>query len=515
MSEVQHTTYTIVREDRAEDPKTVVAAGLKIGRLADSDIWLNHPHVSRLHAGINRIEDDFLLINLSASSATILNGRVVPFNKIELIADGDEIQIGPFFLKIKEADERFNITVTLEFAVSAGAREPVHKQEAHEKQPGQEPGTTGALRLPTGDLDSTILRTLKYQSGAVADRSNALKVFWEKRTREKAGRPSPLHPRTPPRPGKFRFNWTPTRDLIRPWPFAIFVWAVIFVATLSAIAAFAHKSAFAPDQPISAAHARTDLTLTPAIAQQVSGSACTSCHALGVNARNRERMNEKCSACHQTESFIASIIPAHRDAGIGCTNCHKEHRGENFRPLNAALESCTQCHNDRNQRKYNGKGVHTPHGGAYGYPVTNGLWIWKGLDAEELGQKPEIMIFLKKNRVNSDQTNEWRNAQFHGIHLNSIRVVSGIDGAADDTGNIVLSCSSCHKTGYMGQNVDRSFPRTTCGKCHNAQVFNGPSTATNKSDTPSCTSCHVQHVRDTHWAASLRVAEVAGSEKSK
>jgi hypothetical protein len=150
--------------------------------------------------------------------------------------------------------------------------------------------------------------------------------------------------------------------------------------------------------------------------------------------------------------------------------------------------------------------VHTPHGGTYGYPVVNGVWVWKGLDTEELAQKPGLIEFLKKNRVNSTQIGEWRNAQFHGLHLNSIRTVTGVDGAPDENGNRLLSCSSCHKTGYMGANIDRSFPRATCGKCHNAQVFNEPSASPAKSETVSCTSCHVQHVKDTHWAASLRVA---------
>lgn len=129
MSEVQQTTFIIIREDRAVDPKTVVAEGLRIGRAPDSDIWLNHPLVSRLHAGINRIENSFYLINLSASSATTLNGRAVSFNEIEALADGDEIQIGPFFLRIEEADERLNVRVSLEFAVNAGEGEPVHKHD--------------------------------------------------------------------------------------------------------------------------------------------------------------------------------------------------------------------------------------------------------------------------------------------------------------------------------------------------------------------------------------------------
>ena len=487
MSTVHESTFIITRDDRAEDPKTIAGEGLRIGRLADSDVWLNHPSVSRLHAGINEIERYFYVINLSASSATTLNGRAIPFNEAEALTNGDEIQIGPFFLTIEQTDEALKVRVVLQFAVNIGERVTRHTGELYQKQL--------AVKQKTGDL---IARSPEVV--------NSLKVFWDKRTREKAGRPSPLHPRTPPRLGKIRFNWIPTRDLVRPWPFAIFIWAVIVVGSLSAVAAFSYKIAFAPE-PISAPHTRQALTLTPAIAKRPDGGSCTSCHALGVSVTNKEKMNANCAACHQTESFAATIIPAHREAGITCTSCHSEHRGEGFRPMNAALESCAKCHNDDNQSLYKGKRVHTAHAGTFGYPVVNGVWVWKGLDAEELEANPEIAALLKKNRANSSEIQQWRNAQFHAIHVHRVRVVPGISGIEDiDTTNQVMSCSSCHKTGYMGRNVDRSYPRTTCARCHNAQVFDknkGPTGI----ETPSCTSCHVQHIKDTHWVSSLRITQ--------
>ena len=495
MSTVRETTFIIAREDRAVDPKTVVSDGLRIGRLSDSEVWINHPTVSRLHAGINRIEGYFYLINLSASSATTLNGRAIPFNEAEALADGDVVRIGPFSLNIEQTDEVFRLTVTLQFALHVGEREPRHKTQV---------STTEPLIVP------------RRVTAPSSEATNSLKVFWDKRTREKAGRPSPLHPRTPPRLGKIRFNWIPTRDLVRPWPFAIFLWALIVVGTLSAVAAVKYKIAFAPE-PISAPHMRTAFALVPAIAKQPAGSACTSCHALGVSVANKEKMNGNCSACHQTEAFAPTIIPSHREAGITCTSCHAEHRGEGFRPMNAALESCAKCHNDGNKSHYNGKSVHTAHGGTFGYPVVNGVWVWKGLDPDELASKPELTALLKKNNVTPDQTQQWRNAQFHGIHVNRVRVVEGINGIEDiDTVTQVISCSSCHKTGYMGADVDRNYPRSTCGRCHNAQVFDknkGPTGI----ETPSCTSCHVQHLKDTHWASSLRIAqaEAPASEITK
>src|SRR3989442_6364839 len=61
---------------------------------------------------------------------------------------------------------------------------------------------------------TTLFRSKRIVA-ASTEAVNSLKIFWDKRTREKAGRPSPLHPQTPPRPGKIRFNWIPTRDLVR------------------------------------------------------------------------------------------------------------------------------------------------------------------------------------------------------------------------------------------------------------------------------------------------------------
>src|SRR5229473_2278624 len=135
MSTAHESTFIIAREDRAVDPKTIISEGLRIGRLPDSDVWLNHPTVSRLHAGINKIEGYFYLINLSASSATTLNGRAIPFNEAEALTDGDVVRIGPFFLNIDQTDEVFRLTVTLQFALNVGERELPHKTRVSTTEP--------------------------------------------------------------------------------------------------------------------------------------------------------------------------------------------------------------------------------------------------------------------------------------------------------------------------------------------------------------------------------------------
>ncbi|MFN2517188.1 MAG: FHA domain-containing protein, partial [Pyrinomonadaceae bacterium] len=297
MSTVQQSTFIIIREDRTEEAKTIRSDGLRIGRLPDCDIWLNHPTVSRLHAGINDIEGYFYIVNLSGSSAATLNGRIILFNEAEALTEGDEIQIGPYFLRIEKIDaanKTLQIGIVQQYALHVGEREPRHKIESYKAQPAVEGRVAGS------------------------EVANSLKVFWDKRTREKAGRLSPLHPQTPPRLGKARFNWTPTRDLVRPWPFAIFIWGLIVVGALSAMAAFKYKIAFAP-QPISAPHTRQNFRLMPAIAKEINGGACTSCHAVGVSMANIEKMNANCAACHQTEAFGATITRAHLEAGITCT----------------------------------------------------------------------------------------------------------------------------------------------------------------------------------------------------
>src|ERR1043166_296993 len=181
MSDVQQSTFKIIREDRAVDAKTIRSDGLRIGRLPDSDIWLNHPKVSRLHAGINKIEGYFFLINLSASSGTTLNGRVVPFNEASALTAGDEIQIGPFFLNIEEADEALSIRVVLEFALNVGEREPLHKSEVYKAQVSSR--QSGALKIPTGPLDTPAGEQKASAAAAgLSEVMNALKVFWGKRT---------------------------------------------------------------------------------------------------------------------------------------------------------------------------------------------------------------------------------------------------------------------------------------------------------------------------------------------
>ncbi len=154
----------------------------------------------------------------------------------------------------------------------------------------------------------------------------------------------------------------------------------------------------------------------------------------------------------------------------------------------AAFDSCTTCHNDNNKQTYKGKSVHTPHGGTFGYPTSDGKWIWAGLDQDALKLKPEVTATWKPEY--DEQT--WLKVQFHAIHLYRVKAAPGITGIEDGT----LSCSSCHHS--FGGNFDRETPRQTCDNCHNGFIEARTNSLLVAADKPNCTSCHVQHYYDTY-----------------
>jgi hypothetical protein len=477
--QTQASKFIINREDLNVDPVTLVADGLRIGRAPSCELVLNHPTVSRLHAGINEADGRFYLYNFSHSSGTTLNGRIVATESAEVLADGDVVQIGPYFLRLERAGDALSIAVALEVAMTAAdAESRGEAPQAQTPQPEQ---------------------PAKEQT----ELSAALNVFWEKRKREagKMQRVSPLRPHKPQRVlGKARFNWTPTRDLVRPWPFSVFVWGFALVAVLSVVAAVVYASSYSP-APISAAHARGRITTQPAIARQANASACTACHTLTAS------MEKNCASCHDTPAFKPTITDEHTAAGLGCADCHVEHQGTEYRPSVASLQTCTNCHSDANKKTYNGRAVHTPHPQTgFGYPVVNGKWVWTGLpDAEKRQKTPELQRIIDnvRNQLVPDNSGRdpddvRRSAEFHALHIHRVKAVGGLPGNRDGE----LSCSSCHKF-FSPVNVDRATPRQTCGTCHDGDR-GGKFERVLASDKPNCISCHVQHLEARReWGSAL------------
>jgi hypothetical protein len=462
--------YVISREDLLQDPVTLFTEGLLIGRLKECELLLNHPFVSRAQAGIRNIGDNYYLFPLRRSNPVKLNGK--PVEEIEALAAGDILEVAPFLLEIDETEDALVIRVNLQIGATydnidaSSASLTTTKLEERQATAGKRPAKPRPAPLPA---------------------NKALDIFWDKRIREagKMMRHSPLFPRSRRRTGKAQFNWTPTTDLGRSWPVSIFIWGAVIVGLSSIAAAYWYASAYAPG-PIASVHTNSQMSMVPPIAKQANAGSCTSCHSFSGS------MDKNCSSCHSTEAFAATVIKPHEDAGIGCADCHAEHRGAQFKAAAAALQTCTQCHSDSNKAVYNGHRVATPHGGAFGYPVTNTKWVWQGLsDSDWAGKQIAIQ------RLPTENDEQWHSKQFHGLHVLRVKVVPPLTGNAQGQ----LSCSSCHKT---FDPIDRETPRTTCGLCHNGRIDPTTKQEVIAGDKPNCTSCHVQHVKDKRrWGTDL------------
>ena len=439
--------YVIVRSDLPIDPVTIISDGMLIGRLPECELLLNHPSVSRVQAGIKQVEDGYYLFSLRPRNPVLLNRKPVEEN--EALASGDVIEAGPFQLEVEITENALVISVALQIGVGPA--------EIDVSDAGL---STANLEMPEG------AKAKKPRAAPIAG-TKALDIFWDKRMREvaKMVRPSPLFPRARRRTGKASSNWTATTDLVSRWPAAYFVWGFLGIGLIAVAGAYWYTQAYAP-APLSRAHEAREFTMAPPIAAKANAGSCTTCHSW------RGSMEQRCASCHTSDAFVATVIKPHEAAGIGCVDCHAEHKGAEFSATRGALASCTTCHADGNQNVYSGRRVGTPHGGTFGYPVVEGQWSAKSINDEEWELRKLAVV-----RLPTDSDQKWRSNQFHALHDQRVKVVAGIKG--NDQGR--LSCNSCHKS---FDPLDRETPRTTCAACH-----------TKQDRSPDCVSCHVQHIR--------------------
>src|SRR5712692_4948381 len=282
-------TFIIVRDDLQVEPVTIVAEGLLAGRLPTCELLLNHPSVSRLHAGITATEGEYYIRNLRPANPIMLNGK--PLEQYEALTAGDLLGIGPFSLNIDFKDEALVISVSLQIGATPG------EAVAREADSGVwDLPTTMSLVLPSAPPEGEApagahKKTAPRKPKPAGASSKALDVFWDKRitAATKTVKPSPLFPMTGRPAGKAQSVWAPTSDLKRRWPVAMMIWAAIVVAVLAAAGAIFYARAFSPG-PISDAHMRSGLLLSPAIANHANGGSYTSCHAL------RTAIDAKCTS---------------------------------------------------------------------------------------------------------------------------------------------------------------------------------------------------------------------------
>ncbi len=436
--------FTISRTDAGSNELRIEKEAIFIGRLKSSDVFLDHTAVSRVHAGINFLDSTYFLINLSTSNVLTLNGRPLAPQNTDVLSDGDMIQIGPFVIEVAQSkdDLRLNIQPQL------------------------------ADKIPT-------LSPEEFRSkSAVSDRikpeiDNVLKVFWEKRTRDKDDWGTRLRPTVKPQPGKAAINWKPTHDLRQPWRFGLFIWTFIIIGALGVFAFMRYPEAYV-SKPLANPH--VEKIENSSIAVMPNGNSCTTCHT------PNEPIENACIRCHEAPQFHASNTRAHEEAGVTCTVCHKQHEGPDFKMTASAIQSCATCHSDTNPKIYNGKGVRTAHGGSYGYPAENGVWKWKGVYREVADAIPEI-----NGSATGDADDQARiSRHFHSVHVARLKTPEGMKG--DSRG--LISCSSCHAS---FDPVDRTTPKQTCAKCHTTQADSGGRDSRFAGGTANCISCHVQH----------------------
>src|SRR5260221_11866861 len=111
-------TFIIIRDDLQVDPATIIAEGLLAGRLPTCELLLNHPSVSRLHAGITASEGEYYIRNLRPANPIMLNGK--PLEQYEALTAGDVLGIGPFSLNIDFRDEALLIRVSVQIGATPG-----------------------------------------------------------------------------------------------------------------------------------------------------------------------------------------------------------------------------------------------------------------------------------------------------------------------------------------------------------------------------------------------------------
>lgn len=491
--------FVIIRKDLSLDPALIESEGLTIGRLTGNDLVLNHPTVSRTHAGIKEINGDYWIFNLSEANGTLLNGELADQTPL---ADGDMIQIGPFFLipryvadgvmlEVEMSVKPLPVEVTSPSPGTGMLQAPPDASKTVRLEPGllaklQRDKVTpqGTRRLSGTGMLTGMLKPVDAQ---------ALKVFWDKRKREagKMASDSPLKPKAKKRLGKAQFNWIPTRDLQKNWTRALFGWSVLVVTVLSVVAVFAFKDAYSPGA-LSTAHARSDFSISPNIATQANSSSCTTCHSVKTS------LNQNCATCHTTTAFHSEISDKHTKAGLSCIACHSEHLGRDFRPALVANVACVSCHQDGSGyiSPLSNQELKSPHGGTYGYPVTDGRWTWGGISQAEWARK----------QLPGTASQYSMKEQFHLVH---------VAGRQQGRSN----CTDCHTAGFEGVALTQGV-RESCASCHgvdtlaaNAQNENAKPFFADRgkkflngvqANGPLCVSCHSQHGEEKELRTSLR-----------
>ncbi len=76
---------------------------MNVGRVADNDLYLNHPSVSKIHATLvmNR-EGTLLVADTGSTNGTFINGRRIAYGEARHLEDGDVVGFGDVEVRFKK-----------------------------------------------------------------------------------------------------------------------------------------------------------------------------------------------------------------------------------------------------------------------------------------------------------------------------------------------------------------------------------------------------------------------------
>jgi thioredoxin reductase (NADPH) len=546
--------FLIQRKDLLDKGDLVLELeGLVIGSQTDCDLVLNHPTVSRIHAGIREVEGRWWLTNLSSTNGTQVNGALV--ETVELQPD-DVIRIGIFVLRPTLAEGALTLDVDRQVDTYAASERSTHllgdplqataqgktallpKLTGYLQQRGVTQNLTGKTqRLETPPAATTpeapeqtpppqtatgLLQAARLQRGmtglltsilALPEQEQkrfqqAMNVFWERRKaaikgEQKLDERSPLEPRELPEElkkhnlhlGKKRFNWIPTNDLIRPWPRG-YLYVFGAVATVLCLAAFfVWEAAYLPGDT-SNPHALSANRLPPPIQQRLelklvaNAPVENKCNACHAVTSS---MQNKCVDCHETNHFNTTVIARHEEAGIQCVDCHTEHKGADFRPGIVSRSMCIDCHRDGPTHP---KAVSLKDGTPLREPHRGsfGYPVENGVWSWQHPMNPKWDKLFAESRTPLDPS-----TKFHLIH------------AAVAPATSAWKCSECHDGSFAkGAAEVKVINRDKCAVCHGQAYVQTASLRELDTDALrlgiDCNSCHAQHPQSQTLTAARRPA---------
>jgi len=132
-------------------------------------------------------------------------------------------------------------------------------------------------------------------------------------------RPSPLFPGVrDAAEGQAQFNWTPTTDLTCAGQYFLYLGRNRSSVLLSVAPPFWFTSPTRRRQSPKG-HAIAQLALFSAIAQ-------AKCGFVYWLPFTNSKMDARCTSCHNTDAFVATVIKPQCRGGIGCVKLSREHR---------------------------------------------------------------------------------------------------------------------------------------------------------------------------------------------